>query len=1191
MEAETASEHSPKQATESEGTSTSHTTLENQTDAVPADTLPVAVPPVSTSPSDESPVRTRLNEKSKPENLISETCQERFDGPEFEFSVSVDSKLGEAIDNGDREIIVSKNSSEEKSDSEVLADSTQGTQLSPEHQTEGPDNVSSEGCDRSEASVISVVRQVSIDHETESTHVISEHADEPKKEDIDEDDIHVQGGPSVHTQQELEINQPGPIVLEPASVSPVIADNVMHAAVVEETWPQESEETQPQAADASSVQQLNVSAEVVSKVPQLSDSEIAHVDTTQKAVAEQGDKKKKSRFNFKIKRAKSHRERESTKIRHDHSDTGSEKSFGRSVRNAFGSLTRSIKARARRNTPERATKPTARPPRPPPIDKPSEELPRKIRLNASEFDQQSLESISGPSLSNSPDLSRKRVIRKALPDFIEAMPINEQPPLVMNGEAHLMYPQRPPEPSPHDGQTCEVQPQTDQNEKDQVLAWTAGQIASSSRPNEIRIGLSNSLVAKEEMIQPVHIQRQILLGQLTTGLEGSDQKENSLAQKPPRPVSPPALSPLDYQPFHQHPQDEGFSHPDLGRKRMDMLQSITPPASGGGNGSRADSPSLSVRYRIEPQQVVTATPSRTIRPVTTSLDRREPTEYSSSSPTSVRRANTLRTDYADRVRERVKSLRVEPVEGSSPDGTIRPRKTFQKQQTYVCSETIKWPKIPFKLKRRQTDAPPKNVYSTPNETIVPRPQPKIMSGYYANNTARPPVPPSVIVSERVTLSHSGHLQSAIPTTAYTGMSAHRPDLGTGRPLSESANRQLTSLRSVEAHNTLLQQSTYINESPKRGLFHMAQADGPLSKQLDVTAKLPYFSDELGLCSTGGMPKIINADEQTATEIAEEEKTKINEALKKTQPFLEAWNTSDSETDPDMKLTTVSKEITKECIQDFLNTCVRLRSVDLQGQFAPFHYPLSTFDRRLWKTCGRLENWCNLLILREPEWNTEYVQLSPSATPGQTVLYSTRTIDSLLTNWLDCHHTSPRTSVTAAAQISNTVYHPILLISDLKHLLESQPYTVEGKNTLMHTCLRLAVLLTYENCLVRMQNSLSLSFNLNPEKILIALSTNNCLVVFQACAQETTHTPSSPTKLGGSGSDVDQPDLKEVDQLVEYLCAEYKSLDKAIDGMIEKVHQIATVQLGSMGMLPGLLKAIAPPDWIAMITSRISMKML
>ncbi|KAF8560916.1 hypothetical protein P879_07814, partial [Paragonimus westermani] len=785
------------------------------------------------------------------------------------------------------------------------------------------------------------------------------------------------------------------------------------------------------------------------------------------------------------------------------------------------------------------------------------------------------------SLSNSPDFSRKKAIQKALPDFIEAMPVNEQPPLVLNGEAHLMYPQRPSEPISHEGQTRE----------DQVLAWTAGQIASSTRPTEVRIGLSNSVVAQEEVIQPVHIQRQILLGQLTTGLEYSDRRESSLAQKPPRPASPPLLSPLDYQPFHQYSQDESFSHPDLGRKRMNMLQSVTPPASGGGNGSHADSSSLSVRYRIEPQQVVTATPSRAIRPVTTSLDRREPMEYSSTSPTSVRRANTLRTDYADRVRERVKSLRVEPVEGSSPDGTIRPRKTFQKQQTYVCSETIKWPKIPFKLKRRQTDAPPKNVYSTPNETIVPRPQPKIMSSYYANSMTRPPVPPSTVVSERVTLSHSGHLQSAIPTTAYTGMSVQRPDVGTGGPLIESASRQLTSLRSVEAHNTLLQQSTYINESPKRGLFHMAQADGPLSKQLDFTAKLPYFSDELGLYSTGGRPKITNADEQTATEIAEEEKSRISEALKKTQPFLEAWNTFDSEADTEMKLTTVSKEITKECIQDFLNTCVRLRSVDLQGQFAPFHYPLPTFDRRLWKLCGRLENWCNLLILREPEWNTEYVQLSPSATPGQTMLYSTRTVDSLLTNWLDCHRTSPRTSTTTAAPVSNTVYHPILLISDLKQLLQSQPYSVEGKNALMHTCLRLAVLLTYENCLVRMQNSPSMSFSLNPEKILIALSTNNCLVVFQACAQQNTHTPTSPIKPGGNESDVDQPDSKEIDPLVECLCAEYKSLDKAIDGMIDKVHQIATVQLGSMGMLPGLLKAIAPPDWIAMITSRISMKML
>lgn len=75
-----------------------------------------------------------------------------------------------------------------------------------------------------------------------------------------------------------------------------------------------------------------------------------------------------------------------------------------------------------------------------------------------------------------------------------------------------------------------------------------------------------------------------------------------------------------------------------------------------------------------------------------------------------------------------------------------------------------------------------------------------------------------------------------------------------------------------------------------------------------------------------------------------------------------------------KLDGKDKESWYQCLTEYLCACLKLNSVDLQGAFSSFHYPLKGFDERFWSSCGTIQGWNELRIVAHPFKRDEYVLL-------------------------------------------------------------------------------------------------------------------------------------------------------------------------------------------------------------------------
>lgn len=531
----------------------------------------------------------------------------------------------------------------------------------------------------------------------------------------------------------------------------------------------------------------------------------------------------------------------------------------------------------------------------------------------------------------------------------------------------------------------------------------------------------------------------------------------------------------------------------------------------------------------------------------------------------------------------MKSLRVEPTPGGDTD-TLRMVKSKGKKETYVCSEAIKLPKFNFKSKKRQSAIQKNELHSSTEGGVIPRPQPRITSTYSPAAMQRPP--PPLINSEYVTVTQTGVVQSAMPPTGRPGFGVNLGLSGrSGSP--GQTRRQLTSLRTTSGLGSY-QQSTYLGESPDRGFINAVYANaGPLDQEeKQVTSS--YISGEF------------EKDEEFDTAQRHAEQTLVCEALRKVHPILEAWQEPVEESKGDL----ADKSSVRAAINNYLSTCIRLRSVDLQGQYSPFHYTLPTFDQRAWKKCAKLNNWGGLRILNEPQWSTEYVQLDPVLARDNHLLYADRTIDTMLTNWLDCHHAAPKSAETCentkSAVSSAKILHPVMVAAELPEILELNPFKNTEQNTILHHCIRLAALLSYEYLHARANDCDSKPSQL-PSDVFVIASTSNCMIIFR---QETKSAEgkseaeaiveaksNEASEEHGEEEKLEKPEAAVETQtaLMKLLCSECQSVPEAIDFTIDKIFQTTKVCLDEKTMIPHLLKAIAPPDWIAMVMARIYLK--
>ncbi|TPP63136.1 hypothetical protein FGIG_06819 [Fasciola gigantica] len=712
--------------------------------------------------------------------------------------------------------------------------------------------------------------------------------------------------------------------------------------------------------------------------------------------------------------------------------------------------------------------------------------------------------------------------------------------------------------------TQEVEISVDRNadnnqEKDRVLSWTASSIANTN----------NEAVAQEDQIQPVHVERgrsqQMFISRLVT--DNGDSREPvksdavpspkamqmSSSPKPPRPVSRPVLSPLDYQTFHS---EDSLSQSDVVTRRADLIHAVAPlPAE--------VTTSTGSPYRVDQEQITNIHPDTGPYRVSASLDRRQYDTIDRSTTHDMRRTQTMRTaDYAGRLRERLRTFR-----GDSSDtmdergGTLRVTKIRTKPENYVCSETIHWPGKLLKLKRRQTTPPAKHVYSTPNEVIIPRPQPRATLSYHPAPSPQSPRSP---LQENVSAIQTIHVQSKPPRSAP----AQRTEIQL-KMSPDSSSRQLTSLQTLAA-SPKAQRCTALPDSPQKGLMQVVGAalESP-TQDCNVTT-FPYLSKEL-------VVQITQSDKEPRVDAdmlrMHAESPLIEASIRHIHPFLNDCSKGGfhpADNDAESK---ENESCAKTTIRNFLNTCVRLKSVDLQGHYAAFHYPLRAFNPDLWRSNARFVDWNYIPVVQEPGGITEYVELPTPVPEFEAFLYADKPIDALLTTWLDCHQTSPPSEVCCHSVGKPAhIYHPISFAVRLDQLLSN----AEGKEqeTMADTCFRLAALLSYAHCRKCLTEwNLPLhSITTDPEKVLVILSTCNCLMLFKKDASK----PSDSEK-------------SEANPLVKFLCASDNTIEQGIDNLIGKLEEGITKEIGTTNFSSRWLVAVAPPDWMALCCSRIHLK--
>ncbi|CAL8108601.1 unnamed protein product [Calicophoron daubneyi] len=669
--------------------------------------------------------------------------------------------------------------------------------------------------------------------------------------------------------------------------------------------------------------------------------------------------------------------------------------------------------------------------------------------------------------------------------------------------------------------------------------------------------------------------------------------------------------------------------------------------------------------------------------VTGSLDRRYYGSFDTDTQAIVRRAQTLRTtDYASRLRERIRTFRPQTVESTATDGglnlnvtdgraegevsavggglgvrgnvagdTLKRQTLRPKQEVYVCSESFRIPHKLLKFKRRKT-SPPKTVRSSGQEAAENvRPKYESSYDYDQDYSLEAQMEPAVFAK---TEGYQHRVPPPVPRAPV-----QRPHISTNISVSGQPARQLTSLRSA-ASPTLLQQSTAIPDSASRGMLQMVSVGGDGCATESREVMLPYLSGELSDISKVDLLTGITVDEKVFEATCSDKGPILRDALSKVHPFMKLWMTEESQPETEQAETKEDeinnhRSLMHACLQDYLTACVRLRSVDLQGQYAPFHYPLVTFNERYWKKCAKLSGWGDLTVRCGPEWSTEYLRLPPVDPTRQTLVFPNVPVDTLLINWLNCHQAVVPTPAEPDLKgaMDTVAYHPVEIITTLDRLLEA--YDKEKANTdLWHSCLRLAVLLSYNYCLIKYNiNTEKHELDTKPANILVTLCTSNCLIIFHkrpanpppvAKAETEQQSLSSPTadenarskeKVEGgesgdqtsdtkAGSDkgtesgvkaeegspkeeaevkaeegeMTTAETKQVESeatetgekgLLRKISPESKSVEEAIDHEIEKLYQAACSRFSTKNAPSYFFKAIAPPDWMAMVVARVCMK--
>lgn len=597
---------------------------------------------------------------------------------------------------------------------------------------------------------------------------------------------------------------------------------------------------------------------------------------------------------------------------------------------------------------------------------------------------------------------------------------------------------------------------------------------------------------------------------------------------------------------------------------------------------------------INQQQNIRVHPKNVTRPQTSSgsLDRRlvSSGEYSPPKP---RRTQTMKhLDYPSRFRERVSTYRPASREQHDTDtgGTMRSKSIKHQPERYVCSEVYNWPPKFPKFKRRHP-SPPKQIRSG-HDVVISKPQLKADLGYQIPSPAM-----HIHSQEPIVINKMERAQAAAKPT-QTG---------------SETDRQVTSLQSVQVH-ALLAQSTRVAESGREGLLrtldHKPAAQNESGNENIQYVHVPRLRPATARNICTRLTNTTNPEqrdgethtEEQETHEVEQEKSAMLNALNEIYPFFEKWtehkNTNDLKTDEE-KDESVNQSADKlvsekQYFEEYLYACVRLHSVDLEGEFASFHYPLQNFDESTWTQCGKVEKWPQLKLLRQPNTETEYVLLPPVNLQTCELVYSNKTADNLIQQWLD-----NRQSVMQKCKTTGPILHSSLAIITLAHLLK---YTTEsqsestGPTKIYELSFKLIVLLNLLDCMKNVLENSDILISTNPEDILLIISPTNCLVIFKKPIKPSEGENDANKEEGTTTDTTDQANQDSNTNLVKDLLTELHMdsdvFDESIDSLIQQLYQLTdeNVQLKTRDLfMLGLLRALVPPNWITIMLARIYLK--
>ncbi|KAM7533206.1 hypothetical protein Aperf_G00000119771 [Anoplocephala perfoliata] len=523
---------------------------------------------------------------------------------------------------------------------------------------------------------------------------------------------------------------------------------------------------------------------------------------------------------------------------------------------------------------------------------------------------------------------------------------------------------------------------------------------------------------------------------------------------------------------------------------------------------------------------------------TTSLDRRR--LYRSKAENRIVKQNTLsRPMTMHETTFTVKRKHYEDMNKSFDESTNRSKSQGAKI-VYEQKDTITLPKFLLGSKKKSAPAP------------VSRPQ---LAATPTNESEGANALRSIATPE------GGYISPTVSNAQYSMPPIHPiQSVSVGvQTVPQRPKAPISSLRHGANHPTLLAVATtpwVLSEHHQHTAFERAFYVNKIKPQIKSPLKSPPASPPVG----NEIP-IPSVGERIVKEVKKPEEAKSS--LFAFQHSHKVWHEGPGREDVEES---ASEKLVNRCLQEYMAACCRLRSVDLQGEFAAFHWQYGDLADTGWVKKGVVGH-TSLEVYNDPSRHIDFVKLPPIQHSVGSLIYPQKTIDSMLATWIDIGQTQVSTTPTGFGEVTEPVFHPAFAIIRLSDLLEEM-FKSEEACQRMRPSLALAVLLSIDQCSANLPQSLEgnekLFLNLNPAEIILLSSPANCLVIFRITDSE--------------------GDWNIQRLLLELYQENADSLQVAMKACFENLSKEAKTKL----YLPTLLEAVAPPDWVVQTIARIAL---